>query len=157
MEFVITSAGVILPLIFMIVFTSQLLWVWNSAIEWTRDGARYAATHCWQGGSDNVLTYMRAHVPGNIDQDQFKSGATDITVTYYSRNADSGALDTFACDGGECSAECVPDAVRVSITSYSYRNFMSYLGLPPVAIPEFATALPMESAGCDPDTGTCLP
>jgi hypothetical protein len=47
--------------------------------------------------------------------------------------------------------------VRVTIAQYEFRSFMSYLGLPPIAIPNFQTTLPMEGAGCNPDTGECLP
>ena len=63
-EYAIVSAGVLLPVTMMLVFTAQLLWVWQSAVEWTREGARYAATHCYQGGGDNVRTviYNFVHV-----------------------------------------------------------------------------------------------
>jgi hypothetical protein len=47
--------------------------------------------------------------------------------------------------------------VRVSVTGFEYRTFVTSLGLPPVPIPDFQTSLPIESAGCDPEQGTCLP
>jgi hypothetical protein len=52
---------------------------------------------------------------------------------------------------------CVPDAVTVRVTNYEFRKFMGYLGLPPVSVPDFYTTVPIESAGCDPEQGTCLP
>ena len=64
---------------------------------------------------------------------------------------------TFACDGGDCSTTCVPDAVTIRVTGYSYRTFMNYLGLPAVQMPNFMTSMAIESAGCDPEQGTCLP
>jgi hypothetical protein len=155
-EFVLTSAGVVFPLTFMIIFTAQLLWTWHSAVEWTREGARYAATHCYQGG-ENVRNWMRTHVPTHMDQQEFAGGTADITINYYTRNVESGALEDFSCDGSQCSADCIPDAVSVSITGYQFRHFMSYLGLPPVQMPSFLTSMPIESAGCDPDAGECLP
>jgi hypothetical protein len=147
---------VILPLTFAIIFTSELLWVWHSANEFTRDGARYAATHCWQANGENVQSYMRTHVPRMIDMDQFSSGGVDIVVDFYSRNAESGQLEAFTCDLGECTAQCVPDAVTVSLRNYEFRRFMGFLGLPPVALPDFRTTAVIESAGCD-ETGNCLP
>src|ERR1035441_514690 len=48
-EFALAWGTVILPLTFMIIYTSELLWIWHSVADFTRDGARYAATHCWQG------------------------------------------------------------------------------------------------------------
>jgi hypothetical protein len=92
-----------------------------------------------------------------MDQQEFTSGTAEIQIDYYSRNAETGALETFACDGGDCSTTCVPDAVTIRVTGYSYRTFMNYLGLPAVQMPNFMTSMAIESAGCDPEQGTCLP
>ena len=56
----------------------------------------------------------------------------------------------FSCDGN-CSTDCVPDTVTVRIRNYQFPRFMSFLGLPPVPLPDFRTSLPMEGAGCDPE------
>jgi hypothetical protein len=156
LEYALTAAGVVLPLTFMIVFTMQLLWTWHSAVEWTREGARYAATHCYQGG-ENVRSWMRTHVPVHLDQQEFIAGTAEIQINYYTRNVETGALEDFSCDGGDCSTDCVPDAVTIRIAGYEFRPFMSYLGLPPVQMPSFMTSMPIESAGCDPLTGECQP
>jgi hypothetical protein len=156
-EYAITFMGLIMPLTFMIIFTAQLLWIWHSVVDYTRDGARYATTHCWQASSENVVSYMRTNVPLMIDMDQFQNGQADIQVTYYARNVETGVLEEFTCEGGECTTECIPDTVTVRIQNYEYRRFMSFLGLPPVQLPDFHTSLPMEGAGCDPDEGECLP
>ena len=156
-EWVLTNAGILLPATFILVFTAQLLWVWHSAQEWTRDGARYAATHCYQGAGSNVQSYMRAHVPVNLEQTAFQGGTAELTISYFGKDPDSGALSEFTCAGSECSTDCIPDAVTVRVTGYEFRTFMSYLGLPPVVMPDFATSVAIESAGCDPDQGTCLP
>ncbi|MGH9721482.1 MAG: TadE family protein [Bryobacteraceae bacterium] len=156
-ETALLYAGVILPLIFAIIFAAEMLWVWHSVVDFTRDGARYASTHCWQSGADNVLNYMRTHVPRMIDMDQFQGGAAEVAVEYFSRDPDTGALVAFSCDGGDCSSQCIPDAVSIRVTNYEFRRFVNFLGLPPVRIPEFRTSLPIESAGCDPEQGACLP
>lgn len=155
-EWAITFTGVILPLTFMIIFGAQMVWAWHSVVEFTRDGARYAATHCWDGGQ-NVVNYMRTHVPVNVDIDQFTGGLVEIQVQYFSRNADTGELEDFACEGATCSTECVPDAVTVRVLGYQFRRFFAFLGLPPITAPDFHTSVAIESAGCDPEAGTCLP
>lgn len=157
MEFVLAYSSVILPLTMMIIFTAKLLWVWHSMVDFTREGARYASTHCWQGGGDNVTTWMRQNVPLTFDRDQFAQGPAEIAITYLGRNAETGALEDFSCDGGECSRACIPDSVRVQIRGYEFRSFFAYLGLPPVAMPEFQTTMAMESAGCNPESEECLP
>jgi hypothetical protein len=155
MEFAITFALITLPLTFAIIFTSQLLWVWHSVVEFTREGARYASTHCAAGGGENVAAYMRQHVPVTIDRDQFAQGGATIEIDYYQRNPDTGQFETFACDGAECSSECVPDAVTVRVTGYEFRRVLTSLGVPPVPLPDFRATLPMESAGCTPDSSEC--
>jgi hypothetical protein len=155
-EFALAFAGVVLPVTWAVIFTSQLLWVWHSVNDFTRQGASYATTHCWESSAGNVVDFMRANIPPMVSQDQFLSGPVQIGVTYYSRDPDSGQLVPFTCDG-DCSTTCIPDTVRVSVTGFEYRTFVTSLGLPPVPIPDFQASLPMESAGCDPEQGTCLP
>lgn len=155
-EYAIAYAFLLLPLTMMIVFTAQLLWAWHSIADYTREGARYATTHCWQPGGANVVTYMRANTPIMVDRDQFRDGAAEIEVAYFARNAETGALEEFACEGAACSRQCVPDAVRVRVASYEFRAFLSYLGLPPVPVPDFQTMLPVESAGCSQDSEECV-
>lgn len=154
-EFAITFAAITMPLTFAIIFTSQLLWVWHSVVDFTRDGARYAATHCYMGGGENVVSYMRSNVPPMVDWEQFAQGGATIEVQYFQRNAETGVMESFACEGSECSTECIPDAVTVRITGYEFRRVLSYLGVSPVSMPDFRTSLPMESAGCSPGSD-CL-
>ena len=120
-EFALLYGAVILPLTFMVVFVSEMLWVWHSVVDFTRDGATYAATHCWMGDGGNVTTYMTTHVPRMIDMDKFQSGEAGLQVSYFSQDPATGQLTPFACaSGAECSAGCVPDAVTVSVTSYQF-------------------------------------
>ncbi|MFN0169418.1 MAG: TadE family protein [Bryobacteraceae bacterium] len=156
-EFAVLYAGVILPLTFMLIFVAEMLWVWHSVADFTRLGARYASTHCWQNGSENVLQWMRTHVPRMIDMEQFQNSTAELEVRYFSRDATSGSLVDFTCEGGDCTSDCVPDVVSVRVASYEFRHFTSFFGLPPVRIPDFRMSLPMESAGCDPEAATCSP
>lgn len=157
-EYALLYVGVIVPFTFGIMYVAQLLWVWHSMVEFTRDGARYAATHCWESGGSNVLEYMYTHVPINVEQAQFSqaNASAQVTVTYSTVDPDTGSLSDFSCDT-DCSAGCVPDVVTVSIENYVYGKFFTFLKLPGVAMPAWPTTVPMEGAGCDASTGTCLP
>ena len=155
-EFALSYAGVVLPLTFGIIYISQLLWVWHSVNDFTRQGAAYAATHCWESSADNVVHYMRNNVPPMVSQSQFQSGQVQLNVTYAAKDPDTGQLAAFQCDS-DCSTSCIPDTVTVQVAGYQFSNFVTYLGLPPVTLPNFQTSSPMESAGCDPEQGACLP
>jgi hypothetical protein len=151
MEFAILYAGVILPLTFMTIFVSEMLWIWHSVAELTRDGARYATTHCWTSDGSNVLQYIESHVPPMIDQAQFQNNAAGIQISYFS----DGGITPFT--GDTCGGVCVPDAVSVSVTNYQFLRFSAFMKLPPVTIPPFTTTLPMESAGFVDGSGVCVP
>ena len=158
-EFALLYATVLVPMTFGILFVSEMCWVWHSMVEFTRDGARYAATHCWESDASNVVSYMQANIPRTVDQNQFQAGGTaQIVVSYFQRDPTSGQLTAFSCGGGDCSINCVPDAVTVSLTNYQFQAFIvSYLHLPPVTMPSFLTSVPVESGGCDPEQNVCNP
>lgn len=151
-EFALLYAGVILPLTFMIIFVAQMLWIWHGVVDFTRDGARFAATHCYQANGANVIAYMQSHVPAIIDQNRFQTGEVTIAVEYFSLNAD-GTTSTFNADA---CAGCLPDAVSVSIPNYQFLRFSGFFRLPPVTMPPFTTNLPMESGGFQDASGACV-
>ena len=155
-EYALVSAGVLIPMTFGIIYMAQLLWIWHSVTDFTREGARYATTHCWQSDGGNVLNFMKTHVPPMTDQQQFQSGPVEINVNYFARDPLSGALTPFSCDS-DCGTSCIPDTVTVQVRNYEFRSFVGYLGLSPVPLPDFQISMPIESAGCDPDSGVCLP
>ena len=140
----------------MLIFVAEMLWVWHSVADFTRDGARYAATHCWQSDTGNVLAYMQSHVPRMIDMDQFQNGSAGIQVAYFSKDLSTGNLTDFTCDAAECTVDCIPDAVSVSVTNYQFTRLASFFKLPAVLMPDFRTSVSMGSGGCD-EGGNCLP
>ena len=150
-EYALLYAGVILPLTFMVVFVAEMLWVWHGVVDFTRDGARYASTHCWTADGANVLSYMESHVPAILDRSVFESGDAGIAIQYFS---DAGVTPF---NGDNCAGACVPDSVSVSITNYQFLRFASFMKLPPVKIPPFTTVVPMESAGFQDASGVCVP
>ncbi|HUQ94300.1 MAG TPA: TadE family protein [Bryobacteraceae bacterium] len=157
LEFVLAFGALLLPVTMMMIFTAKMMWVWHSVTDFTREGARYASTHCWQGGGENVRTWMTQNFPLTFDREQFTNGTAQIEISYFGTDPESGNLTEFSCSSGECTSACVPDTVRVRVLNYEFRSFFAYLGLPPVAMPDFQTTVGMESAGCNPDTTDCLP
>jgi hypothetical protein len=155
-EFALLYSAVVLPLTFMLIFVSEMLWTWHTAVDFTGAIAQFAATHCWQSDDPggNVVTWATTHVPPMIDRAQFQSNAAGIAVAYFTQNADGSQtpFDAAACNGGVC----VPDLVSVSINTYTFNRFSAFLGLGNVTMPPFTTVLPMESAGYQDASGVCV-
>jgi hypothetical protein len=51
----LTYLALILPLTMMLYHGSNLLWVWQSGSDFTRQG-QHAATHCWQPAGECSVT-----------------------------------------------------------------------------------------------------
>ena len=51
----------------------------------------------------------------------------------------------------------MPDNVSVSVGNYTFGRLAVFLRLPGIALPPFTTNLPMESAGFQDASGTCIP
>jgi hypothetical protein len=156
MEFALLYSAVVLPLTFLLIFVSEMLWTWHTAVDFTAQIARFAATHCWQADNSgsNVVGWATSHVPPMIDRDQFQSNAAGIAVSYFTQNADGTQtpFDGALCHGGVC----VPDLVSVSITSYTFNRFSSFFGLANVKMRPFTTVMPMESGGYQDASGVCV-
>jgi hypothetical protein len=146
----------IIPLTFGLIAFSELAWTYHSLVTLTRQGARYAATHCWQDDSgSNVVTWMQANSPPFPDRPQLSSGGIQIQVSYWSHDRENRENIPFSCGGG--CGDCLPDSVTVSITGYEFNHFFGLLGLGPLQVPPFSTTVAMESAGGNPETGEASP
>jgi hypothetical protein len=156
MEFALLYAAAVLPLTFMLVYVSQMLWIWHSVVDFNRAIAQFASTHCWQtdNSGSNVLAWATAHVPPMIDRAQFQNNAAGITVAYFSQAAD-GSQTPF--DGAACGGSvCMPDVVSISVTGYQFNRFSGFFRLGNVTMPPFTTVVPMESGGYQDASGACV-
>jgi hypothetical protein len=152
-EFAMVFVGILAPVTFGFIFTAQLLWIWHSVNDWTRQGAGYAATHCWESSAANVISFMQSNVPAMPYQAQFQSGPAQIIVSYFAEDPTTGILTPFSCSG-DCSTGCIPDVVTVSVANFQYQPFSM---VSPIALPNFQATTAMQSCGCDPETGICTP
>src|ERR1035437_3136294 len=160
LEFGLLYTAVIVPLTFMVVYVSQMVWTWHSVVDFTRAVAQFGATHCWQpdGSGSNVVDWMKLHVPPMIDMQQFQTNSAGIQVQYFSQATDGTLTPMTSCiDGG---AICEPDVVSVSITSYQFDwlGFSSFLHSTndsrTWSFP--STNVPMESGGYQDASGVCV-
>jgi hypothetical protein len=137
-------AGIV-PLTLGLITFAEIAWTYHALAALTRQGARYASTHCWQDSAgSNVIEWMQVNAPAFPDRAQIGSR---IEVRYWTHNA---IREEFSC-GSTCNAQCVPDSVTVSIVGYEFNHFLTGLGLPALQVPPFTTTVAIESAGGDPD------
>jgi hypothetical protein len=145
----------ILPLTLGLIAFAEIGWTYHALVTLTRQGARYAATHCWQDDGSNVISWMQANAPAFLDRAQLATGGGTIQVSYWTHNLDMQESDPFSPPSGGCTL-CVPDSVTVAISPYPFNHFLTALGLR-LQVPPFATTVEMESAGGDPEMATVCP
>lgn len=156
MEMALTLVMGILPLTLGMIAFAEIGWTYHALATITRQGARYAATHCWQDDvGSNVVAWMQAHAPAFPDRGLMASGGIQIQVSYLTHNLETHTSDTFLPPDG-CTL-CVPDSVTVAISGYQFNHFLTALGLPSLVVPPFATTVEMQSAGGDPEMATVCP
>ena len=159
-ELALILGTMLIPLTGGLLAIAELTWTYHALVTLTRQGAHYAATHCFQdaNGSD-VVTWMQNNAPPFLDRPQLTGGTIQLSVNYWTVDMVNGVSTPF--DGSSCaganSPSCVPDAVTVGISGYQFRHLLPLIGLQPVEVPSFSTTVEIESGGGDPDTGTCNP
>ena len=63
-ETALVLVAIIIPLTFGLIAFTELAWTCHALATITRQGARYAATNCWQDDSgSNVVAWMVANAP----------------------------------------------------------------------------------------------
>lgn len=156
-EMALTLVFGIVPLTLALIGFAEITWTYHALATLTRQGARYAGTHCWQDSSgSNVVTWMQANSPPFPDRQQLSSGGIQIQVSYWMHDPVTHQSVPFTCGTG-CSGECVPDSVTVSISGYQFNHFLPMLGLQPLQVPPFSTTVEIESAGGNPETAVSAP
>lgn len=149
--------ALVTPLTFGLIAVAEIGWTYHALVTLTRQGARYASTHCWQDDAgSNVVNWMQVNAPPFPDRAQLATGGVQIQVNYWMHDFNTHQSVPFSC-GAACSPECVPDSVTVSISGYQFNHFLPLLGLQPLQVPPFSTTVEMESAGGNPETGVSAP
>jgi len=156
-EMVLVLVAGIIPLTLGMIAFAEIAWTYHALITLTRQGARYASTHCWQDDmGSNVVNWMQANAPPFPDKPQLASGGMQIQVQYWIHDPSTSQSLPFSCTDG-CSPQCVPDSVTVSISGYQFNHFLPLLRLQPLQFPPFSTTVEIQSAGGDPETGISSP
>ncbi len=153
-EFAIVSALLLLLLLTVIEF-ARLVFVWNTATEATRRGARVAAVCPVNAPAiQNVAVFNDDATSG---PSALLSGVSTADVRVEYLDGGGNAVDCTYCN---CDDSC-GDAPFVSIryVQVSISNYQHTLLLPPplnltITMPAFETTLPRESLGVVPGVGS---
>ncbi|MSO19457.1 MAG: pilus assembly protein [Acidobacteria bacterium] len=156
-EFALVLIAGLIPLSLGLIAFAELAWTYHSLATLTRQGARYAATHCWvDDAGSNVITWMQNNSPPFLDRPRLSDGGAQIQVAYWTQ--DFATQESTQFSGSEsCSPGAAPDSVTVSISGYQFGHILPTLGFSPLSVPSFATTVEMESVGANQDGGTPEP
>ena len=127
---------VFLTFFFGILDFARMLWTWNAANEATRWGARVAVV-CPQDTA-KVLDRMQQFLP--------QLTAANVVVDWY--NA-AGNLDN-TCTPATCGAV----NIRIRDLNYQWITPVGFSLPNAIAMPSFATYLPREAMGTDPNSAS---
>lgn len=156
-EFALVLVAGLLPLSLGLIAFAELAWTYHSLATLTRQGARYAATHCWvDDAGSNVVTWMASNSPPFLDRARLLDGGVQIEVNYWAHDLATHQTTQFSC-ADSCAAACAPDSVTVSIRGYQFAHILPTLGFSPLTVPAFSTTLSMESTGANQEGGIPAP
>ena len=147
-EFAIIAAALFIVL-FAVIELARVMWIWNTAAEATRRGARVAAV-CPIDVGDHSKVH-RATVFADISN----SGPATSPIL---RELDTGHVDVFYLDEDGTDLEDAATFentryVRVSLSGYPVKALIPFIDIE-ITLPPFETTIPSESLGLvppDPD------
>lgn len=145
-EFAIIAA-VMFVVLFAAIELSRMIWVWNTADEATRRGARVAAV-CPIGHSAVAEVTVFATPGGGPDSPILKGLSTaDVVVQYLQADGTTPAVSTIGPNAAKY--------VRVAIVNYTFTPNIPFVNTT-FTLPPFATTLPSESLGFIPNEANPL-
>ena len=136
-----------------IIFVAEMFWVWHSAVRVhpRRRALRFHALLAWPTAATSAPT-CRRHVPGNIDLDQFQTGAAPRSTccTSHATPLPASCCPSRATARLQRRPASPTQSASASPTTNSAASSAS-CGYRPSSCRRSPPSMPMESAGCDPN------
>jgi Flp pilus assembly protein TadG len=148
-EFAIIAAALFVVL-FAVMELARIIWVWNTADEATRRGARVAAVCPIDDTAVECVTVFAAPDCGSTGNSPILRGLSTSNVTVSYLDSDGTVLGTPTFDDTRF--------VRVSLSGYTISPLIPFIDTT-FTLPPFETTIPSESLGLvpDPDNPTAAP
>jgi Flp pilus assembly protein TadG len=153
-EFAIVGALLMLLLLGVIEF-ARLVFVWNTATEATRRGARIAAVCPVNAPAIQNVTVFNDPATSGASTLFTGMSTADVKVEYL--DAGGNPADCTYCN---CDDTCGDTSfVSIKYVQVSIENYQHTLVFPPITLtmPPFETTLPRESLGIVPGVGSQCP
>jgi Flp pilus assembly protein TadG len=145
-EFAIIAAAMFVVL-FAAVELSRMIWIWNTAEEATRRGARVAAV-CPIGDSAVPQVTVFATPGGGANSPILRGLSTaNVVVQYFQADGTTPAVSTIGPNAAKY--------VRVAIVNYTFTPNLPFVNAT-FTLPPFTTTLPSESLGFIPNEANPL-
>jgi Flp pilus assembly protein TadG len=124
-------------LVFGIIEFGRALWTWNTIVQATRAGARYAAVAIPTSGNTEIMKVVVYNDPNaDASSKPVAPGLTEANVRVrYLKN-----------DGTVAANKTMADLIEISVVNYRFTFLVSFFG-PQIRLPLFKTSLPLEGLG----------
>jgi Flp pilus assembly protein TadG len=124
-------------LVFAIIEFGRALWTWNTIVQATRAGARYAAVEIPTANDAQIMKVVVYNDPnGTASSTPVVPGLTEANVRVRYLNN----------DGTVATNKTVADLIEISVINYQFNFLVSLFG-PQISLPPFTTSLPLEGLG----------
>ena len=132
-----------LVVMFGLIEFARALWTWNTIVQATRAGARFAVVETPNPSNDDAIKNYVVYLNSAGTGDPVLPGLTTSNVTVSFRKI---VLGTGAYDTAPLPSKFQADVVQVSITGYNF-NFVVPIFGTSITLPAFTTTLALEGLG----------
>ena len=124
-------------IVFGITEFGRALWTWNTIVQATRAGARYAVVEAPTSDDMNIMKFVAYNDPNaNSSSKPVVPGLTEANVT----------VSYLMNDGTAAASKAVADVIQISVTNYQFSFLVPLFGTG-ITLPPFKTSLPLEGLG----------
>ena len=132
-----------LVVMFGLIEFARALWTWNTIVQATRAGARFAVVETPNPSNNDAIKNYVVYLNSTGTGDPVLPGLTTSNVTVSFRKI---VLGTGAYDTAPLPSKFQADVVQVSITGYNF-NFVVPIFGTSITLPAFTTTLAIEGLG----------
>ena len=127
--------------LFGIVEFSRALWTYNTIVQATRAGARFAVVEAPTASNVEVQRFVAYHNPAGSGTPVLPGlGTSNVSVNYWKINPSTGAYEA------PTPNKYAADVIQVGITGYTF-NFLVPIFGSSITLPGFTTTLQLEGLG----------